>query len=401
MNIGVFVAKILPSTGGGYTFQDELVRSLTKLAGTSRHKFTLLINGEIHPDIYKTLDLNQIRYLYYQRPDLVDRLATRVSTLNLPLLSRIVPKRLSKLDRMARELGIDLIWFVTPASVEIDLPYITVVWDLQHRLQPWFPEVSAKGIWHARERHYLWSLQRASIIIAGTEVGKKEIERFYQIPSERIKIIPHPTPGYSLNAAPGDNRDILNKYNIPPGYLFYPAQFWPHKNHANLLISVKILKDDYKLVLPVVLVGSDKGNMDYIKSLVGELNLSKQIYFLGFVPQVDLISLYRNAFALTYITFFGPENLPPLEAFALGCPVVASNVDGAEEQLGDAALLVNPKKPEQIASTIKYLYDNPDLQKVLIQRGLERASKWTNEDFVKKVFILLDELEPIRRCWEK
>ncbi len=53
------------------------------------------------------------------------------------------------------------------------------------------------------------------------------------------------------------------------------------------------------------------------------------------------------------MTFFGPENLPPLEAFALKCPVIASNVSGSEEQLGDAAILVNPVNPEEIAQAIQ------------------------------------------------
>jgi glycosyltransferase involved in cell wall biosynthesis len=132
-----------------------------------------------------------------------------------------------------------------------------------------------------------------------------------------------------------------------------------------------------------------------------ELNLSTQVHFLGFVPREDLLSLYHNAFALTYLTFFGPENLPPLEAFALGCPVIASNVSGAQEQLGNAALLVDPKDPNQIALAIKSLHEDISLRYTLIQRGLERAHRWTGKDYVKGVFSILDEFEPIRRCWGK
>jgi len=99
------------------------------------------------------------------------------------------------------------------------------------------------------------------------------------------------------------------------------------------------------------------------------------------------------------MTFFGPENLPPLEAFALGCPVIASNVSGANEQLGDAALLVDPKCPKEIAQAIKNLHDKPNLREDLIYRGSKRASIWTGKDFVRGVFSILDEFEAIRRCW--
>ncbi len=241
---------------------------------------------------------------------------------------------------------------------------------------------------------------RAAAVITGTEAGKAEIEYFYQVPKERIKILPHPTPAFALNASADDGKQVLIKYSIPENYLFYPAQFWPHKNHAGLLQAVRLLRDKYQLVFPVVFVGSDKGNQSYIRQRVAELGLSAQVHFLGFVPQEDLISLYRKAFALTYLTFFGPENLPPLEAFALGCPVVASQVPGAQEQFGNAALLVDPKDPEQIALAIKSLYEDHTLRHTLIQRGLERALKWTGEDYVKGVFSILDEFEPIRCCWK-
>jgi glycosyltransferase involved in cell wall biosynthesis len=181
--------------------------------------------------------------------------------------------------------------------------------------------------------------------------------------------------------------------------LFYPAQFWAHKNHVNLLLAVHKLREDYGLTFPVVFVGSDKGNVNYVKKWVEDLGLDRQVHFLGFVPQADLIALYRNAFALTYLTFFGPENLPPLEAFALKCPVIASDVSGAREQLRDAALLVDPADPAACAQAIKSLHDDSQLRIALIERGLNRASGWTGRDFVRGVFSIFDEFEAIRRCW--
>ena len=172
-----------------------------------------------------------------------------------------------------------------------------------------------------------------------------------------------------------------------------------HKNHAGLLLALRLLRDQHNLALPLALAGSDRGNQPDIRQMVNDLDLVEQVHFLGFVASDDLIALYRKAFCLAYVTFCGPENLPPLEAFALSCPVVASRVAGAQEQLGDAALLVDPKKPEEIAQAIKSLWKDAALRQILINRGLERATKFTGEDFVKGVFAILDEFEPIRRCW--
>jgi len=123
------------------------------------------------------------------------------------------------------------------------------------------------------------------------------------------------------------------------------------------------------------------------------------VHFLGFVPHDEFVWLYRHALALVYVTLCGPENMPPLEAFALGCPVVASRVAGAEEQLGNAALLVDPKSPKHVAEAIKAVHDDAELRHLLTQRGRERAPKWRGQDFVRGVFSVLDEFEPIRRCW--
>jgi glycosyltransferase involved in cell wall biosynthesis len=83
----------------------------------------------------------------------------------------------------------------------------------------------------------------------------------------------------------------------------------------------------------------------------------------------------------------------------LGCPVVASNVPGASEQLGDAALLVDPKNEEEIALAIKSLVDDRKLNEELVSRGKVRARHWNGESYVRKVFAFLDEFEAIRRCW--
>ena len=128
--------------------------------------------------------------------------------------------------------------------------------------------------------------------------------------------------------------------------------------------------------MPVtVFVGSDKGNLSYLKNLASDLGVQSQVHFLGFVTETELAAFYKNARALVYLSFFGPENLPPLEAFSVGCPVIAARVSGAEAQLGDAALLVSPTQPDEIALSIKLLLDHSQQREVLASRGLNEQSK--------------------------
>jgi len=192
---------------------------------------------------------------------------------------------------------------------------------------------------------------------------------------------------------------LPKQLSFTSGYLFYPAQFWAHKNHMTLLLALKTLKDKHKLVVPLVFVGSDFGNRPYIEEQIKALGLEEQVQILGFVEQSEMIALYKHALALTYVTFFGPENLPPLEAMALGCPVIASDVIGADEQLGSAAMLVDPASPEDIAASIAKLSGSTKVRSRLVSRGHKRAANWTVGDFVLTAFDILDSFEAIRRVW--
>jgi glycosyltransferase involved in cell wall biosynthesis len=412
MKVALFISdNQVPSVGGGYTFQSQLIDAVLKLNSESKHTFIFYTSEKrvLDPDLLYSSNISSYsekidrawiksrlliakRHVSYQ-------LNLKSTYLHKMILYSIGKWREVKILKSLRENQIDLTLSFVPNCPAVNYPYIVTVWDLQHRLQSYFPEVSAFGEWENRENNYSKILNRAAIIITGTEIGKAEIERFYQIPAERIKVIPLFTPQFILNPCQ-ENEAVSSKYDIPDRYLFYPAQFWPHKNHVGLLLAIKCLKEKYNLEFPLVLVGSDQGNEAYVREIVAKLDLSKQVYFLGFVPQSDMPQLYQNAFALTFLSFFGPDNLPPLEAMALGCPVIASNVSGASEQLQDAALLVDPKQPEEIAIAIKSLLEDATLRRNLIEAGLLRATRWVADDYIREIFSVLDDFEAIRRCWQ-
>ncbi len=399
MKVGILLGDKRPEEGGGYTFEYEILQSLIRLHAETHHEFVVFSQTKTPPEI----GTDQIQMLSLYR-HWITRACFQFWHTLLALMHKLrKPSRPFGIPHWSEPImlqsGVDVIWHLTPTWLTVEIPSIIVVWELQHRLQPYFPEMSAGDEWDEREYNCKTMLRRAAVIIAGTEAGKSEIERFYQIPPERVALLPHPTPRYALEAPHADQLDVLNTYHLPGQYVFYPAQFWAHKNHAGLLLAMRCLRDQYHLTLPLVLAGSDKGNEPYIRELVERLDLQRQVYFIGFVPPADLVSIYRHAFCLAYVTFCGPENLPPLEAFGLGCPVVATDVAGACEQLGDAALLVDPKQPEQIAKAIKALWDDPSLREDLIEKGLDRAAQFTGENFVRGVFEILDDFEPIRRCW--
>ena len=389
MRIGILLTDLPPAKGGGYTFQNEIFEAFLTVAGQSHHAFVVLCQGETAKRVRQSCPLNvEVMPLDPPALSLLARAARKLRIL----------KRARSLNEQIISAGIEFMWLLAPPNQSLDSPYLTVMWDLQHRLQSWFPEVSADGIWQEREALYGSTLRRAAAVIVGTEVGRRELELFYQIPSSRVLVVPHPTPLFALtHSAPVEPPP--ERYKLPKDYVLYPAQFWSHKNHINLVLAVEILVRQLNRPITAVLVGSDQGNLRHVEKVIRDRKLIDHVRILGFVPREDLIGLYRNALALTYVSFFGPENLPPLEAFALGCPVIAADADGAREQLSDAALYIDPKSPRQIADAIICLQDDEALRSRLVDAGRKIAENRTPGAFVEKSIAFMDQFEAVRRCW--
>jgi glycosyltransferase involved in cell wall biosynthesis len=375
MRFGVYLGAMNPSGGGGFTFQESIINSLHIV---SRYH-NIFIFYKVGQDLFHS---QQIKYIDGQ------------------IVNSNVLEFTSLLDATI-ENKIELIWFVTVVFEPINIPYISTVWDLQHRLQPFFPEVSVSGwTWEAREEFYRHVLPKATYILTGTKEGKKDIQRFYGISEEKVKVIPLPTPSFSLANHKYSNNAILKYRNVVlKDYIFYPAQFWPHKNHIALLYGLRTLIDEFNYTLHLVFSGSDHGNREYIEKAAIELNLRDRVFFLGFVSKEILITLYRNAFCMVFPSLFGPDNLPPLEAFGLGCPVIAANVPGSYEQLGDAALLFDGTNDRDIALCIKSLIEDKTIRDNLITNGLKRAQSWTSDDYVHALIDIINTFHNYRRCW--
>jgi glycosyltransferase involved in cell wall biosynthesis len=389
MRVGILLADFAPTAGGGYTFQNEVFDALLAVGAQSPHTFIFLC----HPETAAKLQTKPL-----PNSEVV-ALDVGITARRGKLLNRIRPAPQTRsLDEQIKAAGIEFVWQLSAPGQVLETPYMTVVWDLQHRLQPWFPEISGGGNWQHRDSLYQAVLGRATAIIVGTEAGRSEVERFFRIDPSKILIMPHPTPRF-LHIAAEPDRAVREKYGIRDDYLFYPAQFWAHKNHVNLLLALKLLQNSFQRPLSVAFVGADHGNLAHVKATTERLGLASRVHFPGFVPREDLIDLYRQAFALSYVTFCGPENLPPLEAFALGCPVIASEVSGAREQLGDAALFADPASPEQIAEAVMRLASENGLREKLIDAGRKIAQARSPQGFVESALAFLDRFEAVRRCW--
>ena len=193
--------------------------------------------------------------------------------------------------------------------------------------------------------------------------------------------------------------EILLQFGLVKNrYFFYPAQFWAHKNHANLIKAfAEFLKKhpEYKLVF----TGSDKGNKVYVQSLVEQLELKDKVVFTGFVENAAINTFYTNATALCMASFFGPTNMPPLEAMHIGCPVICSDIAGHREQLGDAALYFDARDSKALTQCMEEVVANRDRYAAAIEKQKEKAT-FTIEEALRRINQYMVELIAIRSAWK-
>jgi glycosyltransferase involved in cell wall biosynthesis len=296
------------------------------------------------------------------------------------------------------EKKIDFVWFLSPYYEPVDVPFAATVWDVGHREMPYFPELSVSGwSFDERERFYSHLLPRASLVVIGNSVGARSVNEFYRVRPENICEIPLPVNTGSLQGLTKDPK-LLEPYGLTPGeYLFYPAQFWPHKNHITLVDALAILHAA-GAHMKLIFTGSDKGNREYVEQYVASRGLKDSVVFAGFVDTPVLHQLYLNAYAMTFASTLGPDNLPPLEAMALGCPVVSAAFNGAREQLGDAALLFDPLDANDAVAKIAVLSD-PQLRQQLIANGHALVKTRSPEGYVARINQALDVFAKKRKLW--
>jgi len=384
MRVGFYFEDNQPQNGGGYSFlntlQDELLSSkdieiVIISRGPNRN-----INYKIESlSIHKSI----LTYTFFRIERKICRLLKRTQSLEKRIINKTFKKE-----------KIDILWIPGPFEFDSPIPYIFTVWDMGHRVIPYFPEVSSNGEWEARERLYKKMLFKASYIITGNETGKREILENYPINPDKIRVVHFPNPLKNRN----ESHNNVSTIKIEMPYIFYPAQFWPHKNHISLIETVKYLhENNYKI--HCYFVGSDKCNMTYVENKINEYDLEKYVHIMGFVDDNMLVYLYKNALALTFVSLLGPNNLPPIEAASLGCPVIVSNIPGHIEQMGDAALAVDATNPIETGNAIIKLLSEPEFRESLIIKGNAFAEKQRNYSYFNEIKKILFDFQKIRKNW--
>jgi glycosyltransferase involved in cell wall biosynthesis len=277
-------------------------------------------------------------------------------------------------------------------SFRADIPALGTVHDLMHRYEPSYAEVSANGEYAAREFHFSETCRWSKGILVDSPVGKQQVEESYGVPSRKVFVLPYIAPRYIYDHDSAADNGLTERYSLPPKYFFYPAQFYTHKNHRALIAALARMRDVHPDVRLVLVGLQERNGFEAVQQMVREHRLDDNVVFLGYVPDADMPGLYRRARALVMPTFFGPTNIPPLEAFAMGCPVAISRIYGIPDQVGDAALLFDPHSVDEIHDCLVRLWTDDSLCTSLAEKGRRRAEEWGPPQFRDRLHEVVDTL---------
>ncbi len=237
-------------------------------------------------------------------------------------------------------------------------------------------------------------MKKASRVISVSNFSTEGLVSAYPWAKDKIQTIyfaPHEMFG------PVSDTSILKnirlKYHLPEKFIltvikYYPGTMGNRKNFHGMIQAYKLCKER-GIRHKFVVVGKDVHLFADEYNVKG-LGLAEDVIFPGYVEQSDLPALYSLADLYLYPTLIEAFPIPITEALACGCPVVTSHDTGNRELAGDAAVLVNPMDPRDIADGVCRLLADEQLRGRLRARGLERAKSFSWEKCTRETLAVLE-----------
>lgn len=392
------IAAIIDNTvgaGGGFDQALNAVVQMQRLS-SGRFDFEVFTSQPSNVEVLGKFGVNAVSFKYTW----LDRLFIILANSQIWQRAQQRLRLMGPLEKKLMLHGVDLVYFVTPAIAALGLQrinYITTVWDLCHRDTPEFPEVREFNTFFMRESLYRHLFAPAILVL--TDSPELADRASFRYGVDRDRFLPMPfSASPLLREATLTVEEVRSRYQIPLQYFYYPAQFWAHKNHIRILDALCILREKHKFQPIVVFSGKDYGNLNWVKNSITKRRLESQVIVLGFVASEEVSALYQGAAGIVMPTYFGPTNLPPLEAWSIGVPLIYSaNLSG---QVRDAAEMVDPDDAQSIANAMLNVLSYTRRAE-LIAAGKRRLEEIDSERALAEheLFKRLELFSIRRHCW--
>lgn len=285
-------------------------------------------------------------------------------------------------DGTIERAGVKVMHFIHQWGFLTDVPSIYHPHDLQHRH---LPELFSAGELAFRESWYPALCEQASVVAVASSWTRNDVIQQMGIPPEKVHVVPWAPPLEVFGSPSSDDlRRVAASLALPPRFILYPAQTWPHKNHVGLVRALDLIRKRDGLVVPVVFTGRRNDDAQSVDALIEHLGLEDQVTWTGFVEPKALAAIYRLASSVVIPSRFEAASGPLWEAFTAGVPAACSSVTSLPTQAGDAALIFDPDDLDRMADAIVRLWTDPRLCETLVVRGRKRVAGFTWDRTARK-----------------
>ncbi len=279
--------------------------------------------------------------------------------------------------------------YIIPALLPKSIKTVLTVHDLVAFL---FSETHNKKATFIEKLFLKRALKRATYTITISENTKRDILNKFKYDKKRLSVI-HIAGDENYKPIKKESlADFIKKTNLPRNFFVAVGTLIPRKNYSNLIRAFALIAkefSDYHLLI----VGGKGWQYEEIQALIRENYLNKHVHLLGYLSTTSIRNLYNLAKALVFPSFYEGFGLPPLEAMQCGCPVIASFTSSIPEVVGEAALLINPENPIEIAGAMKKLIKDEDLCENLKNKGLTQSKKFSWKNSAQKLLEIFENLK--------
>lgn len=221
---------------------------------------------------------------------------------------------------------------------------------------------------------FAWKADRIATV---SEYSKNDLINLYGVTPNKVDVVYNGANEIFTPLEPDKKQKVRDHLTDGLPYFYFIGALHPRKNLVNLFKAYDIFREQNSQPVKLVITGARKWWTNEIERTYSNLKYKDDVIFTGRLDIQVARDVMGSALALTYVSYFEGFGIPLVEAFRSGTPVITSNVTSMPEVADDAALIVDPFNPEDIAKAMINISNNEELRKDLINKGFKRAEIFT------------------------
>ena len=288
--------------------------------------------------------------------------------------------------KVIKKENLDLMHFTHfNAPIFYKKPFVVTIHDLT---LSFFPGKKMNHVFHRLAYHLVIRsvTKRAKRIIAVSNHTKKDLMETLKVPEDKITVIYNGVSEQFGGVRPTKRPDLNKKLGLSKPFFLYTGVWRDHKNLVGLIKAFSAFNEEMGRQYELVITGPYNPAYHEVPDTVKALSAQAYVHLVGLVSDEDVYSLYLNALAYIFPSFYEGFGLPPLEAMKCGTPTLVSNVSAIPEVCGEGnSLYFDPYSIDDMKAKMKDFIRDPSLRQKLIDRGFERVKFFSWEKMVTQV----------------